>query len=65
MIGIQPRPFEYQRRIELHQRRASTDFGVGIFAGWNTATTDQRYLALREFIHLSQHARGKIKKRLA
>ena len=37
-------PLKHQRGIELHQRRAGADLGVGVLGAGDTADPDQRQL---------------------
>ena len=61
----QPRPFEYQRRIELHQRRARADLGVGVGPRGDAADADQRQPAFGEFVEIGQHLRRRIEQGFA
>ena len=61
----QPRPFEYQRRIELHQRRAGADLGVGVGPRGDAADANQRQPAFGEFVEIGQHLRRRIEQGFA
>src|SRR4051812_11059040 len=50
----QPRPLEYQRRIELHERGAGADLRVGVVGAGYATHPDQRQPAMGQSIHIAQ-----------